>query len=448
MSGAGWGAAYGAMGIDDALKEALLREERRKQQEFNNQLALRQADRQDTELQQRGELHQSQLAASGDARLQSGREMLTPGSFLSDAQAEPYTKGPLVGTLRQVPGMAAKGADYQGPQEDGTSPEQAMVGRPGGYFTQPTQKQAQAQDMSEIKAWLAQIAQQRANTGDRTADTGEKKIPIEQQNADSATQNANTNTNKVPILQQTADVAKQNADTRAKNPSGGVLGNSGGAPLTPEGVDLAADLLIDTGAYPPLGMGNGDMRKAIINRAAEKLRGGRISANKAEYGADAKALAALTTQRHAIGAFEETAQENINVFLETAGNIVDLGSPFINQPVRAISGTLLGSKNQAAYDAARDVALVEISKIVNNPTLSGQLSDSARTEVMELNKPGATLGQTVRVMRLLQRDMANRKHSLDNEIGAIRQRLRKPGAPSGGAPDLGGGGKSDPMGIR
>jgi len=115
--------------------------------------------------------------------------------------------------------------------------------------------------------------------------------------------------------------------------------------------------------------------------------------------------------------------QNIDLFLDTAGKVVDTGSPLANTFIRAASGKLLGSPNQAQYDAARQVAVNEIAKITSNPNLSGTLSDSARHEVDAFNPANATLKQTVAVMRLLKTDMANRTKALDEQIATIKGRM-------------------------
>jgi hypothetical protein len=100
--------------------------------------------------------------------------------------------------------------------------------------------------------------------------------------------------------------------------------------LTPEGVDAAALMFSKTGQLPALGMGDKTTRKQIINRAAQLTPGLDIASAKADFGANTATLTQLEKQRAAIGAFEQTAIKNIDVFLETAGKVVDTGSPLAN----------------------------------------------------------------------------------------------------------------------
>ncbi len=211
--------------------------------------------------------------------------------------------------------------------------------------------------------------------------------------------------------------------------------------LTPAGLDVTAENFFKTGQLPPMGMGKqgAAIRTKIINRAAELHPGMDLASNRAGFQADEGSLKQLQKSRDAISAFENTALKNIDTFLETAGRVVDTGSPMANRIARGVAGSMLGSKNQAAYDAARQVALNEVAKIVSNPNLSGTLSDSARHEVEAFNPDSATLAQSVAVMRVLKRDMANRAASYDAQLAEVKGRISgqkptpaAPAAPSGG----------------
>lgn len=196
--------------------------------------------------------------------------------------------------------------------------------------------------------------------------------------------------------------------------------------LSPAGLDAAAVNYAKTATLPPMGMGKqgAAVRAKIINRAAEMFPGLDLASNKAGFAADQGALTQLQKQRDAIGAFEQTAGKNIDVFLKSAGKVVDTGSPMANTVARMVSGKMLGSPDQAAYDAARQVAINEIAKITSNPNLTGSLSDSARHEVDAFNPQSATLKQTVAVMRLLKQDMQNRTDAMDQQIQTIRGRIK------------------------
>lgn len=201
--------------------------------------------------------------------------------------------------------------------------------------------------------------------------------------------------------------------------------------LSPEGQDAAAMMFAKTGTLPPMGTGKAAAaaRTKVINRAAVLMPGLDVASAKADFGANQDSLKKLQGQRDAIGAFEETALKNLDIFIETAKKITDTGSPFFNKPIRAIQESGLGSAELTAFNTARRTVIPEFAKILANPGLSGQLSDSARHEVEEVVSGNATLKQTLAAADILKRDAANRRSSYDDQIAAIRQRISKATTP-------------------
>lgn len=202
--------------------------------------------------------------------------------------------------------------------------------------------------------------------------------------------------------------------------------------LSDDAIDQNARQYLQTGVMPVLGMKDPGNRAKILNRAAELDAGGNVAANKAGYKADTGSLSALQKQRDAVGAFESTALKNLDVFMDAAKAIPDTGSPALNKPLRALSEQGLGSAELAAYNAARRTVIPEFAKILANPGLSGQLSDSARKEVEEVLSGNATLAQTIAVANVLKRDAENRRTSYDDQLKTIRERIDRPGGRADG----------------
>lgn len=221
-----------------------------------------------------------------------------------------------------------------------------------------------------------------------------------------------------------------------------------GTEFTPDALDMAAQMFSKTGQLPSLGMGSAaaTARAQILNRAAQlnKENGSDDPAtNKANYTAMSSALKDLTKQQQAIGAYESTAKANLDLFEQQAKKVIDTGSPWVNKPLRAIDRGALGSTDQVAYDVARQVALTEIARVVNNPNLNGVLSDSARKEIEGLTGDGATMAQLYKAAGILRQDMANRKKGNGDQIielqGHIKDLGAKPGVAASPA-NAGGGG--------
>lgn len=199
---------------------------------------------------------------------------------------------------------------------------------------------------------------------------------------------------------------------------------SPGVELTPEAKHMAAVSYLQGGPLPS-GMGKAAVaaRLEIMNEAARLQPDANVLANKADYTSLAASQKQMEIQRNSIQSFENTALKNIDLFLDAASKVKDTGSPLLNTPVRWASGKVLGEPEQVAYNAARNVAVNEIAKITSNPNLTGTLSDSARKEVAEFNPSNATLQQSIAVMNLLKKDMANRATSLDKQLKSVRGRI-------------------------
>jgi hypothetical protein len=210
--------------------------------------------------------------------------------------------------------------------------------------------------------------------------------------------------------------------------------------LSPAGLDAAALNYAKTGTLPAMGMSKASsgVRSKIINRAAELYPGLDVAANKGEFGADAASLKKLTELRNSVGAFEKTANANLDRFIATAGKVADSGSPLINQPYRAVKRRLIGDQDVAAFEAARIAAQNEIARVLNTANLSGQLTDSARHEMQTALSPDATLGQIVATAKILKADMQSRRESYDSQIAELSGRMKNNPGQTPAAPDTGG----------
>jgi hypothetical protein len=174
------------------------------------------------------------------------------------------------------------------------------------------------------------------------------------------------------------------------------------------------------------------MSMDVANRMAQM--GGEntpdLAGNKAGYGADTASLKKLQGQADAIDAFEKTALQNLDQFLNTAHSVVDTGSPLFNAPARRFMQSVAGDPKMAQFNAARQVAVQEISKVLGG-SLGGVVSDSARHEASGLLTPDASLAQIEAAAQILKQDMHNRKTAMQEQITAVRGRA---GGHGGGTP--------------
>lgn len=198
--------------------------------------------------------------------------------------------------------------------------------------------------------------------------------------------------------------------------------------LVPSGdaLEMAAKRYLATGELPSMGMGQAGAaaRVAVMNAAAKIDPTASLAANKAAFKADSANLTKLQTTEGTLSAFEKTAGKNLDQFLSLADKIPDTGVPWLNQPIRSVNASGLGSADQAAFNAARDVALREIARVTNDPKLSGSLTDSARAEVSGLSPANATFAQIKAVAKVLKQDMANVHAGINDQIAAVKTGLQ------------------------
>jgi hypothetical protein len=230
-------------------------------------------------------------------------------------------------------------------------------------------------------------------------------------------------------------VRRSEAEGKTPGAKPGTGGAAGGDSIdfTPEALDLRAYQYLSGNpqAFTNLGRGAQGANRIvqITNRAAEilKAQGGdpkEIGRRLAEYKANSASLSQMTRSYDAITAFEQTAVRNGEILIELADKVDRSGVPVIERWVRA-GRQATGDPDVAKFNAQLQVYRTEAARILTNPNLSGQLTDSARKEIEEFLKPGASAQQIKSVVHLLKRDFDNRRKTLEGQIDAARERLEK-----------------------
>jgi hypothetical protein len=227
-------------------------------------------------------------------------------------------------------------------------------------------------------------------------------------------------------------------------------------PVSPDAIQGMMDYAEATGSLPPLGLGQQTRIPFYEKLHQEPQAVGKIAQQHMIYTANTQALGQLTRLSSTLDAAEQTAGRNLQMFLGTAKNVVDSGSPWLNKPLRAVDTGGLGSKEMAAYNAAYTVVLPELARVLVNLGSAGMLSDHAREEVQKALQPNATLEQIYAASHVLEQDMRNRRESYDAQRQALVEGMRQhttalgaPAAHAAGTPTPAAGASSnDPLGIR
>ena len=300
------------------------------------------------------------------------------------------------------------------------------------------------------------LARKKAQVDEQTAEAG---LAEKQAAANFYTQNGGAPGVPVEAVQQ-ADWLKKNP---GKGPSDYVAWKAKQSPtammmgavnLSAAGMDLAANNYRLTGQLPSSMSRDPKVVQAIINHAAEldQQNGGEgIASNKASLQANAQSLKSLQKNFDQVSAFENTANKNLDLFVNKLSQIPDLGTKFANVPMRMINDRMIGTANYQAMKAAQQTAASEVAKVLSSANASGVLSDSQKKEAEDVLSGNLSMAAAVKVAQTLKQDFANRHQSYQQQITDIQGRIRS----AGNSQQQGGANASpqspttnDPLGIR
>lgn len=205
--------------------------------------------------------------------------------------------------------------------------------------------------------------------------------------------------------------------------------------MTPNGLFQAAMTKIATGQYPQTGRGSDPASQAT--RAAVNAKVGAIAAAsgmdepalRAFYKANNASLTANVKMQDAVQGFMATADKNADLLQKTLDKIPDIGVPLFNKPLRLFATSVSGDPNMSQFATYLQSVQNEYGRIIAQPNLAGQLTDSARKEAEALLDPKATVPQIIASVQALKNEGDNRLISVGEQIQRIQKRMQGgPGA--------------------
>jgi hypothetical protein len=222
--------------------------------------------------------------------------------------------------------------------------------------------------------------------------------------------------------------------------------------MTPKAFDMYAIGVAKGGPPPPLGNGPiaAKLRIGIGNRAADyNVLTGKFDtdanapppdlvAGRADIAADSGALNQLQKNLSAVGAFSYAAKANGQLLEESLSKLPDAGVTFLNKPYRALA-TAFGSEVTVPFNIVRTSLQTEYSRLINNPNLTGVLTNEARKEIEAGLSPDATIKQLRVALVTFGKESANRENGIKKEMGELRSHLRGGQSVQSGGPGTGGG---------
>ena len=211
--------------------------------------------------------------------------------------------------------------------------------------------------------------------------------------------------------------------------AGGPTGLSEGA------VDLAASQYLATGQMPPLGFSSQALREAILNRAAvlqqeQGTPASQVPGKRAEFKSNQTALTQVTKDLSAIAPYQAMLEKNTGIAIDLAEKIYKANVPLANRSINWLSQNVAGDPDVAEYLAQIRIVQTEAARVLNNPRLVGQLTDSARHEMEGVVNGSMNLSQTKSVLGRLKQDGQNRVNAMQEQSEKLREALGAKSSPA------------------
>jgi len=242
---------------------------------------------------------------------------------------------------------------------------------------------------------------------------------------------------------ETAQAGLNTAKAAATSAHGG-SNYSEMSPDDQKAVDEIAPFFAQTGRLP-VGFRvygeQGSFLKVVAARAKELTdqSGTTLAGAGANFAANEGSLKKLQATYDAAQSFLTTADRNSQLLDESLKRIPDTRSPLFNRPLRAFAQQVQGDPNMSQFATYLASVQNEYGKIIQNPSLAGQLTDAARHEAQALMDPNATVPQILSSLKALRSEGGNRLQSLDDQVKRVQGRISgQPSAPA--APPAPGGG--------
>jgi hypothetical protein len=248
-----------------------------------------------------------------------------------------------------------------------------------------------------------------------------------------------------------------NPQTREEKPVGspyrhseptayGAGGPMAAGDLTPEAVhDAVIDVLADPRRMSQYagGMGGQKTRTVINNAKASFLKEvgmteDQVVRQQAIAKSQIKSISDLVGMQNAVSAYETVARGNGDRALELIHKVNSTGIPALNSAKRIGEQQLKGSADAAELIQVLQNYQTEVARIVANPRLVGQLTDTARKEIEGVVPANMTPAQAERVIKRLSFEFDLRNKGIQDSIDTAQTQITPgfggPAAPAPAAP--------------
>lgn len=169
-------------------------------------------------------------------------------------------------------------------------------------------------------------------------------------------------------------------------------------------------------------------RKALSDIPARSGQRGRIGQYVAQFDpgfsnirnpADKAAAVAISKDISAIRPFIDMLDKNADIAVDLSKKVVATDNRLVNRSINWLRQNMGDNPDVAEFLAQTTFVQTEAARVLNNPRLVGQLTDTARQEMQHVLDGDMPLKSYERVIRRIQKDGANRFEAME----AQRDRL-------------------------
>jgi len=221
------------------------------------------------------------------------------------------------------------------------------------------------------------------------------------------------------IRTRDAETARKR-DADAKKPDASV------SALTPEAIQAEAESY-NTGKALPTRL-DSNTRQQIINKATElKLASGDSTANRpaqqAEFKANSAALTNVTKDLAAIRPYKEMLDTNIDIAKQLATKAISTDSRFANKSINWLKQNATDNPDVSEYLAQVHFVTTEAARVLSNPRLVGQLTDTAIKDMQGVISGDMPINSAIRVMDRMKSDGVNRVKAMEDQHSSLVKKM-------------------------
>lgn len=216
-----------------------------------------------------------------------------------------------------------------------------------------------------------------------------------------------------------------------KPTAGGGSGGAAGA-LTPDTIhDAVIDVLTDPARirqYASYGQ-SGQTNRNLINNSKSKLlreiglTEQEVIRQQAIAKGQVKSASDLVGMQNAVNAYETVASGNGARVLELVEKVNTSGVPLGNTLSRIVQQHVAGSADAAELMQVLQNYQTEVARIIANPRLVGQLTDTARKEIETAVPANMTLAQAKRIVNRLNFEFELRNKGISDSIAQAQGQM-------------------------